>query len=116
MTVERHTEVCIRSDQCPVSSWFLGKISASAAASFVSGSVWPHGLRPARLLCPWDSLGKSSRLGCHALLQGVFPTEGSNLHCRQVLYHLTTREAQARSLGLAKYILPPSLTSARPYA
>ena len=89
MTVECHTEICIRSNQCPVSSWFLGKISATAAASFVSGSVQPYGLQPARLLCPWNSLGKSSRLGCHALLQGVFPTERSNLRCRQVLYHLS---------------------------
>ena len=32
---------------------------------------------------------------CHALLQGSFPTQGSNqglLHCRQMLYHLSYRE------------------------
>ena len=29
----------------------------------------PCGLQPARLLCPWDSLGKSPGVGCHALLQ-----------------------------------------------
>ena len=48
------------------------------------------GLQPARLLCPWDSLGKIAGVGCHFLLQGIFPTQGSNpclLHCRQVLYH-----------------------------
>ena len=31
-------------------------------------------------------------VGCHALLQGIFPTQGSNpglLHCRQILYHLS---------------------------
>ena len=28
------------------------------------------------LLCPWDSPGKNSRVGCHALLQGVFLTQG----------------------------------------
>ena len=47
-----------------------------------------YGLHPARLLCPWDSLDKSTRVGCHALLQGIFPTQGSNpglLHCRQSL-------------------------------
>ena len=32
----------------------------------------------ARLLCPWDSLGKNIGVGCHALLQGIFPTQGSN--------------------------------------
>ena len=36
----------------------------------------------------WDSLGKSKRVGCHALLQGIFPIQGLNLgvlHCRQIL-------------------------------
>ena len=39
----------------------------------------PHGLWPARLLCPWDSPGKNTGVGCHALLQGIFPTQGSDL-------------------------------------
>ena len=41
-----------------------------------------------RLLCPWDSPGKNTGEGCHFLLQGIFPTQGSNLclpHCRQML-------------------------------
>ena len=37
-----------------------------------------HGLWPARLLRPWDSPGKSTRVGCHFLLQGIFPSQGSN--------------------------------------
>ena len=35
--------------------------------SVVSNSLWPHGLQPARLLCPWDSLAKNTGVGCHAL-------------------------------------------------
>ena len=38
-----------------------------------------------RLLCPWDSPGKSTGVGCHFLLQGIFPTQASNpglLHCQ----------------------------------
>ena len=31
-----------------------------------------------RLLCPWNSLGKNAGVGCHFLLQGLFPTQGSN--------------------------------------
>ena len=31
------------------------------------------------LLCPWDFPGKSTRVGCHFLLQRIFPTQGSNL-------------------------------------
>ena len=44
-----------------------------------------------KLLCPWDSQGKSTGVGCHFLLQGIFPTQGSNpglSHCRQTLYRL----------------------------
>ena len=29
-------------------------------------------------LCPWDSPGKNTGVGCHALLQGIFPTWGLN--------------------------------------
>ena len=49
----------------------------------------PCGLQPARLLCPWDSPGKNTGVGCHFPLQGIFPTQGSNpglLHCRLILY------------------------------
>ena len=31
-------------------------------------------------VCPWDSPGKNTRVDCHALLQGIFPTQGSNPH------------------------------------
>ena len=46
--------------------------------SVLSDSVRPHGLQPTRLLCPWDSPGKNTGAGCHGLLQGTFPTQGSN--------------------------------------
>ena len=42
----------------------------------VSDSLRPHGLQPTRLLCPWDSPGKNTRVGCHALLQGNLPDSG----------------------------------------
>ena len=38
----------------------------------------PHGLQPTRLLCPWDSPGKNTGVGCHALLQGISQTWGLN--------------------------------------
>jgi len=34
-------------------------------------------MEPVRLLCPWDSPGKNTGVGCHALLQGLFPTQDS---------------------------------------
>ena len=39
---------------------------ACLVASVVSYSLQPHGLRPARLLCPWDSPGKTTGMGCHS--------------------------------------------------
>ena len=30
--------------------------------------------------CPWNSPGKTTGVGCHSLLQGIFPTQGLNLH------------------------------------
>ena len=52
----------------------------------------PNGLQAARLLCPQNSPGKSTGVGCHALLQGMFLTQGSNpglLRCRRILYRLS---------------------------
>ena len=46
----------------------------------------PHGLQPARLLCPWDFPRKNTGVGHHFLLQGIFPTQVSDLRllCWQV--------------------------------
>ena len=45
----------------------------------MSNSVQSGGLYPTRLLCPQDSPGENTRMGCHAFLQAIFPTQGSNL-------------------------------------
>ena len=45
-----------------------------------SESLQPHGLYPARLLCTWDFWSKYTGASCHFLLQGIFPTHGSNPH------------------------------------
>ena len=55
---------------------------------------------PPRLLCPWNSPGKNTGVGCHSLLHGIFPTQGSNrgfLHCRQILYRLRQLNASPKS-------------------
>ena len=44
--------------------------------SLSSDSLQPHGLQPARLLCPWDFPDKSTGAGCHFLLQGIFSIQG----------------------------------------
>ena len=41
---------------------------------------------PARLLYPWNSLGKNTGVGCHSFLQRTFPTQGFNLSLLCLLY------------------------------
>ena len=51
-----------------------------------------HSLPPHGLYSPWNSPGQNTRVGSLSLLQGIFPTQGSNLgllHCRQILYQLS---------------------------
>ena len=55
---------------------------------------------PARLFHPWDFPDKNTGVGCHFLLQGIFPTQGPNPHLlldRRVLYHQATSAATRRS-------------------
>ena len=50
---------------------------------------------------PMDFPGKNTGVGCHFLLQGIFPTKGSNLdlpHCRETLYHLSHWNYQTENL------------------
>ena len=46
----------------------------------------PHGLYPARLLCPWDFPGKNTGVGCHFLLQGIFLAQELTLHLLHLLH------------------------------
>ena len=62
------------------------------SCSVVSDSLRRYGLQSARLLCPWDSPGKKTGVGCHALLQGISQNQGLNpglLYYRWILYHLS---------------------------
>ena len=76
------------------------------SCSVISDSLQPHELQPARLLHPWESPSKSTGVGCQFLLQGIFPTQGSNLgcpHCKQILYHLSYQGSYAAVYGVAKH-------------
>ena len=62
-------------------------------------------LRPHGLYSPWNSLGQNTQVGSHSLLQGIFPTQGSNPglpHCRQTLYQLS-HEGSPRILECVAY-------------
>ena len=59
----------------------------SERRSVVSGSLWPHGP-----YSPWNSPGQDTGVSILSLLQGIFPTQGSNPgfpHCRWILYQLS---------------------------
>ena len=59
----------------------------SESHSVVSDSLRPHGP-----YSPWNSPGQNTGVGSLSLLQGIFPTQGSNpglLHCRQILHQLS---------------------------
>ena len=58
----------------------------SVGCSVMSNSLQPHGLYPARLLSPWGVSSRNTGVGCHFLLQGIFPTWGSNLHLLCLLH------------------------------
>ena len=63
--------------------------------SIVPDSSPPHGLQPTRLLCPWNSPGKNTGVGCHFLLQNK-PT-----HKKQVRF-VVTRDGGRRRGNLMK--------------
>ena len=68
-------------------------LCAMLSCSVMSDSLRPHGLysSPGSSV-HGDSPGKNTSVGCHALLQGIFPTQGSKpglLHCRRIRYCLS---------------------------
>ena len=65
------------------------------ARSVMSGSLQPHGLSPARLLCSCDPPGKNTGMGCHALLQGTLLTQGLNPR----LFRFPHRQVDSLPLG-----------------
>ena len=80
-----------------------------SVALVVSDSLWPHGLKPSRLLCPWDSAGQNPGVGSRSL-----PTQRSNLdllRCRQILYLL---RHQGSPWILEWVAMPSSRGSSRP--
>ena len=79
-----------------------------------SRSVVPNSLRPFGLYSPWDSPGQNTGVGSRSLLQGIFPTQGSNPglpHCRWIFYQLSHKG----SLRILEWVAYPfSSGSSRP--
>ena len=99
----------------------LCQCSQSVSRSVMSNSLQPH----ARLLGLWNSPGKNTGVGCHALLQGIFPTQGLNpglLHCRfftiwatrEVLkFHLSCALALTIMIDKESHLTDPGGTSGK---
>ena len=78
----------------------FSEVMWSESHSVVSDSLWPHGL-----YSPWNSPGQNTGVGSPSLLQGIFPTQGSNPglpNCRQILYQLS-HKGSARILEWVAY-------------
>ena len=75
-------------------------IEKSESCSVTSDSLWPHGL-----YSKWNSPGQNTGVDSLSLLQGIFPTQGSNPgfpHCRGILYQLS-HQGNLRILGWVAY-------------
>ena len=58
------------------------------------------------MVCPWNSPGQNTGVGCHSLLQGIVPTLELNshlLHCKQILYHLSYQGSLINAYKLIKH-------------
>ena len=81
-----------------------------AKSLVLSNSLRFCGLQPSRFLCPWDSPGKNAGVGCHALLQGIFPTQRWNpcllflLHWHEVTLPLVP-PGKPKNSGVGCYFL-----------
>ena len=51
--------------------------SVSVSHSIMPSSLWPYGLQPTRLLCPWNSPGKNTGVGLPCPLPGDLPNSGT---------------------------------------
>ena len=70
------------------------KVKVSCSVALDSAIPWTVATR---LLCPWNSPGKNTGVGCQSLLQRIFPSQGlslSLLHCRQILHLLNHHQLE----------------------
>ena len=92
-------------------------MKVKASHTVRSDSLWFHGLQPVLLLCPWNSPGKSTEVGCHFLFQGIILTRRSNPglpHYRQILYQLNHCSVQFSHSVVSNSLRPHELQHARP--
>ena len=100
--IYKHMHIFLKSAKTHIKMWVVQDVMCihpyahmhRLSHSVMSNSLQPYGLSPSRLLRPWDSPGKNTGVGCHALLQESFqPRDWTRISfyvsCigRWVLYH-----------------------------
>ena len=105
--------------------FFIKEVMCMCVRAVVSDSLQPRGLKPSRLLYPWDFPGKNTGVNVHFLLQGIFQAQGLNLCLLHLLYwqsillplcHLGSTQRRLRSSLFSMevfwyFILSPRLSS-----
>ena len=94
MRIITHTFTSVQLISESVHSWKFKHLHVFADAQSCSTLCDPIDCRPPGSSVHGDSPGKNPRVDGHALLQGIFLTQGSNPgvpHCRQILYILNQR-------------------------
>ena len=86
------------------------EIRKTVSRSVVPDSLRSRGLQPTRLLCLWGFPGKNTGVGCHFLLQGIFPTQGTKLGFLHWQTDSLLTELPGKPLDpLAKYLISLAL-------
>ena len=73
--------------------WFMffNNLYVYVSCSLMSDSLW--------FLCPWNSPGQNTGVGCQSLLQGIFPSrDWTNVSHRQILYQLSYEGSKEANL------------------
>ena len=92
----------------------------------MSDSVWPHWPQPTRLLCPWDSLGKNTGVGCQFLLQCMLAcwvasvvSDSVRPHGQQPTRLLCPRDSPGKNTGVGfhchTYLITPQIIWVLPW-
>ena len=93
--------ICRQKELFKISSLLRINESESEGRFVMSDSLRPHGP-----FSPWNSSGQNTGVGNLSLLQGIFPTQGSNpglLHCGWILYQLSHQGSPVRYCHLRQH-------------
>ena len=108
--------VCLTPNFSPSLEWAASIHSMKMASEWVSEVTHmcltlcdPMDYSLTRFLHPWDFPGKNTGVGCHFLLQEIFPTQGLNpglLHCRQTFYRLSHQGRPKMAKATTNFQIP----------